>query len=180
MNYMVPEQIRAEPVDHRADIFAGVLLYEPAEWPVRGRFVRGHHSAAGTAGTADDDCPEVPTAIVAIVDRAIEKDRDRRYRSMDEMLADLEEVRALLPPPAPIQLAEGEAEVSLGAGSRPPSGPTAGARNYARHAARPGDARWPRPVPRVLSSKMSPVKSTARPPGHVTARSETTPDSAPR
>jgi eukaryotic-like serine/threonine-protein kinase len=184
MNYMAPEQIRAEAVDHRADIFsAGVLLYEL----LSGRKAFEADSFAATMYKVLQErprplttiVPEVPTALVAIVDRAIEKDRDRRYQSMDEMLADLEEVRALLPPPAPIRLAEGEAFSWAGAATRPPSGPppepetTADMPNV--RVARGG----PAPAPRVLSSKMGAAKSTARPPGHVTARSETTPDSAP-
>ncbi|HEX2310354.1 MAG TPA: serine/threonine-protein kinase, partial [Vicinamibacterales bacterium] len=184
MNYMAPEQIRAEPVDHRSDIFsAGVLLYEL----LSGRKAFEADSFAATMYRVLQErptplttiAPEVPTALVAIVDRAIEKDRDRRYQRMDEMQADLEEVRAHLPPPAPIQLAEGEGFSWAGAPARPPSGPppepeTTPEMPHVR-VARGVSA----PVPRVLSSKTSPVKSTARPPGHVTAASEATPDSAP-
>jgi serine/threonine protein kinase/tetratricopeptide (TPR) repeat protein len=184
MNYMAPEQIRAEPVDHRSDIFsAGVLLYEL----LSGRKAFEADSFAATMYKVLQErpapltaiVPEVPTAIVAIVDRAIEKDRDRRYQSMDEMLADLEDVRALLPPPAPIRLAEGEGFRWAGAATRPPSGPPPEPETTADMPHVRMTRGGPAPAPRVLSSKMGPVKSTARPPGHVTARSETTPDSAP-
>jgi len=184
MNYMAPEQIRAEPVDHRADVFsAGVLLYEL----LSGRKAFEADSFAATMYKVLQErptplttiAPEVPTAIVAIVDRAIEKDRDRRYQSMDEMLADLEAVRALLPPPAPIQLAEGEAVSWAGGANRPPSGPPPEPQTTADmphvRVARGGAF----PAPRALSSRTIPVKSTTRPPGHVTAASETAPDSAP-
>jgi serine/threonine-protein kinase len=182
MNYMAPEQIRAEPVDHRADVFSmGVVLYEL----LSGRKAFEADSFAATMYKVLQErptplttiVPNVPLPIAAIVDRAIEKDRDRRYQRMDDMLADLEEVRAELPPPAPIQLADGEAVSWAGGASRPPSGPppepetAAGAPQVrvARGA--------PAPVPRALSSKMGQVKSPA--PGHVTIRGEATPDSAP-
>ena len=45
---------------------------------------------------------DVAPVISAIVDRAIEKDREHRYQSMGDMLRDLEEVRAALPPASQI------------------------------------------------------------------------------
>jgi eukaryotic-like serine/threonine-protein kinase len=184
MSYMAPEQIRAEPVDHRVDVFSsGVLFYEL----LSGRKAFEADSFAATMYKVLQErptplttiAPGVPTAVGAIVDRAIEKDRDRRYQSMDEMLADLEEVRAQLPAPAPVRLAEGDDVRWAGAASRPPSGPPPEPETAPETPRVRVGRSVPAPAPRVLSARTSPVKSTARPPGHATTADEAAVDSGP-
>ena len=98
--YMAPEQLSGEMVDARADVFAyGVVMYEYAS----GR----HPFQASTAlemmtnvmskdaVPIAEQCPALPAALAAVIDRSIKKDRDRRYRSATEILAALE--RAELP-----------------------------------------------------------------------------------
>jgi serine/threonine protein kinase/tetratricopeptide (TPR) repeat protein len=182
MNYMAPEQIRAEPVDHRVDVFStGVLFYEL----LSGRKAFEADSFAATMYKVLQErptplttlAPEVPTAVVAIVDRAIEKDRERRYQSMGEMLADLEEVRAQLPAPAPLQLAEAEPISWSGAGSRPASGPP----REPQTALDTPHVHLPRSVPmpalRAGSPPTGPLRSTTHYAGYATG--ETGLDSAP-
>ncbi len=112
MNYMAPEQVRAEPIDHRADIFSvGVLFYEL----LCGRKAFEADSFAATMYKVLQERPaplpavghDVAPVISAIVDRAIEKDREHRYQSMGDMLRDLEDVRAALPPASQIRMPGG-------------------------------------------------------------------------
>jgi eukaryotic-like serine/threonine-protein kinase len=110
MNYMAPEQVRAEAIDHRADVFSvGVLLYEL----LSGRKAFDADSFAATMYKVLQDRPApldslgshaLPAELLAIVDRAIEKDREQRYQSMGDMLLDLQLVRAALPPATPIRM----------------------------------------------------------------------------
>ena len=126
MNYMAPEQVRAEAIDHRADIFSvGVLFYEL----LCGRKAFEADSFAAIMYKVLQEQPEriasinpeVPEAIVAIVDHAIEKARDQRYQSMGDMLCDLEEVRAALPPAQPIVMPGGGVSRASASSSRPRS-----------------------------------------------------------
>ena len=109
MNYMAPEQVRAEPIDHRADVFSvGVLLYEL----LSGRKAFEADSFAATMYKVLQDRPApleslghaLPAELMTVVDRAIEKDREQRYQSMGDMLLDLQLVRAALPPAAPFRV----------------------------------------------------------------------------
>ena len=94
VNYMAPEQIRGERVDHRADIFStGVVLYEL----LSGRRAFDGESFASTLYRILEQPPEplrnidatLPLEIVQIVDRALAKPRDERYQHTSEMLRDL-------------------------------------------------------------------------------------------
>ena len=94
VNYMAPEQIRGERVDHRADIFSsGVVLYEL----LCGRRAFEGDSFATTLYKILEIAPEplqnidsaLPTEVVHIVDRALAKARDERYQNMGELLRDL-------------------------------------------------------------------------------------------
>ncbi len=90
LNYMAPEQVRAEAVDARADIWAlGVILFEglAGKHPFRG---------AGPARTIDailkrEPPPirelraEVPEAVSQIVMRALRKNAGDRYQNADEL-----------------------------------------------------------------------------------------------
>ncbi len=106
VGYMSPEQIKAEPVDHRSDIFsAGVVIYEM----ITGRQPFRRENTAATLLAIINDQPEplVPSAadvsprIQQIVDKALAKDRDKRYQNVEELLTDLKQAQHKTPAPAP-------------------------------------------------------------------------------
>ena len=97
-SYMAPEQVRGEPIDQRADIFAaGVVLYELLSG-------RKPFSGQTTAATiyqvlehrpqpVDELDPTIPGNLAKIVQRAIEKSPAARYQRIEEMAADLERIK---------------------------------------------------------------------------------------
>jgi len=99
--YMAPEQVRGEPVDHRADIFAmGALLYEM----LAGRRAFHGASAIETLNAILTTNPPplahevtgIPPGLDVIVERCLEKDPDRRFQSAGDLEAAL--TTALTPP----------------------------------------------------------------------------------
>ncbi|MFN2387243.1 MAG: serine/threonine-protein kinase, partial [Thermoanaerobaculia bacterium] len=95
--YLAPEQIRGEPVDRRTDIFAlGILGYELLTYrkPFRGEHLSTvlYKILNETPEPILQIASDVPPALAAIVDRAMEKDRDKRYPSMEDLRRDLETV----------------------------------------------------------------------------------------
>ena len=99
---MSPEQARGdEDLDHRADIWAlGVLLFEclTGEVPFRANNYLQIISQVLTHEPASPSRlrPElgIPEAVDAVVMRAMEKDRARRYQTMAELERDLERLLA--------------------------------------------------------------------------------------
>ena len=96
--YMSPEQARGLPVDARSDLFSlGSVLYEvlTATPAVGGANLGDILSSLLSRDPTPVEMaqPHCPAGLVHIVRRAIEKDRDQRYQTAEEMLADLETVR---------------------------------------------------------------------------------------
>jgi len=95
--YMAPEQLRADAVDHRVDLFAlGVVLYElvTATLPFRGNtladtFDRIFHHEPEPLTRHN---PSAPPELERIVRKALEKQAINRYQSAREMHIDLRQV----------------------------------------------------------------------------------------
>jgi serine/threonine protein kinase/tetratricopeptide (TPR) repeat protein len=97
--YMSPEQAKGDPLDARTDLFSlGSVLYEMAtgQPPFGGR-----STAEVFAALLMKDPPPVstlnsamPSALDSIIAKLLAKDRDQRYRSAEELLADLEAASA--------------------------------------------------------------------------------------
>ena len=92
--YMSPEQAQSEDLDVRSDIFSfGVVLFEMAtgKKPFTGTNVVTtlHAVINGKPVSPRSINPAVPPELEAIIGKAMEKDRDKRYKNATEMKADL-------------------------------------------------------------------------------------------
>jgi len=92
--YMSPEQARSEDLDVRSDIFSfGVVLFEMAtgKKPFTGtNVVLTLHAVINSKPAAPRSInPAVPVELEKIIGRAMEKDRELRYKNASEMKADL-------------------------------------------------------------------------------------------
>ena len=104
--YMAPEQMRGEPVDGRADIYAlGVVLHEM----LTGNPPAGSRAAATTSNTVvtrqpcvqRDLAPAVPRALAQTVCRCLDPLPANRFATAHDVVSALESVvRELHPPPA--------------------------------------------------------------------------------
>src|SRR5262249_44950546 len=98
--YMSPEQARGENVDHRVDIYAmGCILFQLVT-------NRLPFEADNLRGVLSQHLPEPPPAIppevfdhigaprglADVIDRALEKDRDNRWQTIDELASAVREV----------------------------------------------------------------------------------------
>ncbi len=94
-NYMAPEQHLGQRADARADQFAFCVSLWQALFGVR-PFAGDSYGelAEKVCEGTDPDAPgdtEVPSRIVEVLRRGLSRDPDRRYPSMDALLADLRE-----------------------------------------------------------------------------------------
>ena len=92
--YLAPEQIRGEPVDRRTDIFSlGILAYELLTYrkPFRGEHLSTvlYKILNEVPERIEDLSPDAPASLVASVNKAMEKQRENRYESMEALKQDL-------------------------------------------------------------------------------------------
>lgn len=94
--YMAPEQVRAQPVDNRTDLFAlGILLYQitTGKHPFRGEHpaetlqnICAEHGPTPPSALHDDYPPELE----AVVLKALAKNPDQRFACANDLLTALE------------------------------------------------------------------------------------------
>jgi serine/threonine protein kinase len=97
--YMSPEQVSGELLDARTDLFSfGLVLYEmcTGRRAFAGATVAGVHEEIlnRPATPVRELNPGVAPGLEAIIGRALEKDRERRYQTAAEIEADLQRLRA--------------------------------------------------------------------------------------
>src|SRR5262249_2909901 len=97
--YMSPEQARGQKVDARSDIWSlGVVLYEmlAGNPPFRGETPSDCIAAILTAEPAplSSVSPDVPAKLESLLQKALSKNVDQRYRTIKEMLAELRTLKA--------------------------------------------------------------------------------------
>ena len=96
--YMSPEQIQGGAVDARSDIFSfGVVLYEMLTGRVP---FRGDYEAAIIYSIVNEEpepiqkyMTEAPSELVHILNRALEKDPEDRYQTVQEMVIELRRLK---------------------------------------------------------------------------------------
>ncbi|HEV8630552.1 MAG TPA: serine/threonine-protein kinase [Thermoanaerobaculia bacterium] len=98
LGYLSPEQLRDQELDIRTDIFSfGVVAYELITYakPFQGRqlSVLMDEILNRTPVPVTQLVPDCPPALEQIVDRCLEKDRERRYQTFEPVIGDLEAVR---------------------------------------------------------------------------------------
>jgi Tol biopolymer transport system component len=102
VGYMSPEQVRAQPVDHRSDIFSfGAVLYEMLSGR---RAFRGASAVETMNAILKDDPPDLsgtnrnlPPALERIVGHCLEKSPAERFQSAHDIAFDLDALSGTSP-----------------------------------------------------------------------------------
>lgn len=108
--YMSPEQLKAEPLDMRSDLYSlGATLYEcvTGRHPFQGdsfyAIMRGHLEQKPLPPMQLS--PDIPDRLSRIIERALEKAPERRFQSAEDFRNALVELQAqLAPPPSGLRL----------------------------------------------------------------------------
>ncbi|HSO97157.1 MAG TPA: protein kinase [Acidimicrobiia bacterium] len=126
--YLAPEQVRGDPVDARADIYAvGLLLYEMLTGRLPFRGDTDMSTALARLSTSPDPLPPgVPSPVAAIVERCLAVDPAHRYANAGDLAAALD--------------AAGDEDLTVGRDITATLAPSA------PRSTRPGPASAPRPA----------------------------------
>lgn len=100
VGYMSPEQVRGEPVDHRSDLFSlGAIFFEMLAGT---RAFRRNSAIETLSAILKEDPPDltellpaIPPALERLVRRCLEKDRDHRFQSAQDLAFNLETLTAM-------------------------------------------------------------------------------------
>ncbi len=101
IHYMSPEQLQGKEVDHRSDIWSlGVVLYEMLTGEVP---FQGSYEQAVTYAILNEEPTsttllnkEVPPTLEVLIRKALRKIADDRYKNVDELLTELNQIRSNL------------------------------------------------------------------------------------
>jgi streptogramin lyase len=90
LDYVAPEQLRGDPVDGRADVYAlGCVLYETltgqVPFPREDDVAKLWAHISDTPPLATELAPDVPRRLAGVARRAMEKDPDDRFASARDM-----------------------------------------------------------------------------------------------
>ena len=176
--YLAPEVLRGEPATVQSDLYClGVLLYHllTGKYPVEGRTIQDVRAAheQGRRTTLKTARPDLPPALVRVIDRAIDPDPRARYQSAGALAAELKALtvspwaRRLKYIAAAAAVLVVAAGVALGTPGWRPFGPPKGRRGWRCSRSRTSalsPARRVRPRPELRDPEQS-----AQCPGHLAA-----------
>jgi eukaryotic-like serine/threonine-protein kinase len=100
--YMSPEQVEGKETDQRSDLYSlGIILYEmvTGRVPFEGDtpFTVGVKHKSETPKNPRELNPQIPEDLSRLILRCLEKEKDRRYQSAEDVRADLEKIEPGLP-----------------------------------------------------------------------------------